>query len=488
MQREHEYPTLTNDNVWRHPACSTNQTRNGTYTSQNGLRFLSSNAKAQNLVNDFFEMFQNPSIKSERLTEVESKQGQPGIEIFFISYHAAIVALHHAATCRLLTQRLHECIPDCILEWVQQSIYIERPLSSSALLLTRAKVMLQATDLSTLQRYQRTRTIGGGMIAILAKQFGSGLVRGTLRGVDCKTVHLILRRASGSYHRMKQVASPYTPRCIHISKQVSESEFKHVKSEMKRRFDDHAPTQLSFASESVSGPVPFHVSEYYANKCIRLMECDGAEQKWAELETKVQRVRRGELTVYDVLFDPSHDYWVYSIHYTYYLAIKNQLEANTRWTNIPPVDNTSKVFKSARSIWHSPYSSNSGIRISKGASRYEQTTQMVHILYAFIRRTERVLSDKFSGVFGYNEKFKYTMLMRLHHLSTVSGDEVSALMMGNFMPFLMTPELHLNIAVTERGFQMDALYVKMSNRLFGKLKKQFKHVIPFRHNGFIART
>jgi hypothetical protein len=217
------------------------------------------------------------------------------------------------------------------------------------------------------------------------------------------------------------------------------------------------------------------------------MECDGAEQKWADLETKVQRVRRGELTVYDVLFDPSYDYWVYSIYYTYYLAVKNQLRANTMWTNILPVDNTSKVFKQAHSVWHSPYSSNSKIRISKDASRYEQTTRMVHILYAFIRRTERVLSDKFAGVFGYNEKFKYTMLMRLHHLSTVSGDEVSALMMGHFMPFLMTPEVHIDIAVTERGFQMDTLYVKMSNRTFGKLKKQFKSVIPFRHNGFISR-
>jgi hypothetical protein len=61
-------------------------------------------------------------------------------------------------------------------------------------------------------------------------------------------------------------------------------------------------------------------------------------------------------------------------------------------------------------------------------------------------------------------------------------------MMGHFMPFLMTPEVHLDIAVTERGFQMDTLYVKMSNRTFGKLKKRFKHIIPFRHNGFIART
>jgi hypothetical protein len=486
MQREHEYQTLTNDNVWRHPSCS-----NGTYKSQNGLRFLSSSAKAQNLVDDFFELFQNPAIKSERLIDVEPNQvqSQTGIEVFFISYHAAVVALHHATACALLTQqRLHECMPDCILEWIQQATCIERPLSLSGLLRTRAKVVAHATHLSALQTYQRTRTIGGGMIAILAKQFGSGPVRGNLQGVNCKAVHLILRRASGSYKRMKRVASPYTPRCVNISKQVSDAEFKHVKSEMKRRFDDHAPTQLSFENEAVSGPVSFHVSEYYANKCIRLMECDHAEQKWAELETKVQRVRRGELTVYDVLFDPSHDYWVYSIHYTYYLAIKKQLEANTRWTNIPPVDTMSKMFKCARSIWHSPYSSNSGIRISKGASRYEQTTQMVHILYAFIRRTERVLSDKFSGVFGYNEKFKYTILMRLHHLSTVSGDEVSALMMGNFMPFLMTPELHLDIAVTERGFQMDTLYLQMSNETFGKLKNQFKHVIPFRHNGFIART
>jgi hypothetical protein len=481
MQFENEHPSLTSDNIWRHPSCS------GTYKSQNGLRFLSSSTKAQNLVNDFFEIFQSQATKSERASIVKTKQSQTST-VFFISYHAAVAALHHATACGLLTQRIHACVSDITLEWMRQAIYIERPLLSSTLLLTRAKVMLQATDLSALQTYQRTRTIGGGMIAILAKQFGSGVIRGNLRGVNCKAVHLILRRASGSYQRMKQLASPYTPRCVNISKQVSDAEFKHVKSEMKRRFDDHAPTQLSFASESVSGPVSFHVSEYYANKCIRLMECDSAEQKWAELETKVQRVRRGELTVYDVLFDPSHDYWVYSIHYTYYLAIKKQLEANTMWTTISPVDTTSKMFKQACSVWHSPYSSQSGIRISKGASRHEQITRMVHIMYVFIRRTERVLSDKFSGVFGYNEGFKNTFLMRLHYFSTVSGDEVSALMMGHFMPFLMTPEVHLDIAVTERGFQMDTLYVKMSNRTFGKLKKRFKHIIPFRHNGFIART
>ena len=469
--------TLTNTNVWRHPSCS-----NSTYTYQNGLRFLSSSANAQNIVNDFIELFQDPAISSER--NVYSHP-QVNFEVFFISYHAAVTALHHASVCGLFKRLYNSSL---VMEWVRQATYIERPLSSSALLVTRAKVMLQATDLSTLQTYQRTRTIGGGMVAILAMHFGSGLVRGNLKGINCKAVHLILRRASGSYQRMKQIASPYTPRCVRAIKRISQSEFNHVNSKMKQRFDDHAPTQLSFASESISGPVSFHVAEFYANQCIRLMECDGAEQKWADLETKVQRVRRGELTVYNVLFDPSHDYWVYSIYHTYYLAVKKLLESNTRWLNIPEVDKTCKTFKQACSVWNSPYSSHSGIKISKNASRHVQTTQMVYILYTFIRRTERVISDRFGGVFGYNEKFKNAFVLRLHNLATVSGDEISALMFGHLFPCLMTPQVHIDIKVTALNFQLDTLYIKMSNKTFGKLKKRFKHVIPFRHNGFIART
>lgn len=477
--------TLTNDNVRRHPSCASNQS--DTYKVQHGLRFLSSSTKAENIAADFFELFQNPDIASERA--IDTRQCS---EVFFISYHAAVTALHHAFVCKSIQSSRIQCSSRHALEWewVRQATSIERPLSLPVLNLAHTKVRLQSTDLSALQIYQRTRLTGaGGMVAILARQFGTGFIRGNIQGVNCKAVHLIIRRASGSYQRMKQVASPYTPRCVFPSKRISSAEYNHIQSEMKRRFDDHAPTQLSFASELISGPLSFHVSEFYANKCIHLIEDEGSKQKWAELETKVQRVRRGELTVYDVLFDPSHNYWVYAIYYTYYFAVKKQLQANTRWTNIPPlVDTTTKIFKQANSVWQSPYSSLSGVKISKSATRYEQTSKMVHILYAFILRTERILSDKFMGVFGLNDKFKNTMLMRFHHLSTVSGDETSTLMMAKFFPCLMTSEIHLDIAVTSRSFQMDTLYVKMSDRKFGKLKKKFKHVIPLRHNGTIART
>lgn len=473
--------TLTSTNVQRHQSCS------GAYKVQHGLRFLSSSTKAENMAADFFELFQNPNIASERAINTHQCS-----EVFFISYHAAVTALNHAFVCKCIQSSRVKCSSSrhaLDWEWVRQATFIERPLPLPSLNLAHAKVMLQSTDLSALQTYQRTRLIGaGGMIAILARHFGTGFIRGRIQGVNCKAVHLIIRRASGSYQRMKQVASPYTPRCVFPSKRISSAEYNNIQSEMKRRFDKNAPTQLSFASELVSGPLSFHISEFYANKCIHLIEGEGSKQKWAELETKIQRVRRGELTVYDVLFDPSHDYWVYSIYYTYYFAIKKQVESNASWINLPDVDTTTKIFKQAGPVWQSPYSSCSGVKISKSATRYEQTSKMVHILYSFILRTERILSDKYIGVFGLNDKFKNTILMRFYHLSTVSGDEISALMMAKFFPCLMTSEIHLDIAVTGRSFQMNTLYVKMSDRKFGKLKKKFKHVIPFRHNGFIART
>ena len=113
---------------------------------------------------------------------------------------------------------------------------------------------------------------------------------------------------------------------------------------------------------------------------------------------------------------------------------------------------------------------------------------MIHTMYAFLLRTQKILSDNFMSVFGLTTMFRNTIIMRFHHLSSVNGDEASALMLGQFIPCLMTPEIHLDINVCARGFQDSHFYVKMSSRPFGKLKKRFKHLIPARHNGVIDRT
>jgi hypothetical protein len=71
--------------------------------------------------------------------------------------------------------------------------------------------------------------------------------------------------------------------------------------------------------------------------------------------------------------------------------------------------------------------------------------------------------------------------------ATEDGSEMVALVFGYFTPYMMTPDIHLDIDVTSKFFQNPMLYVKMSDPIFGQLKKQFSDVIPSRHNGYIAR-
>ena len=79
------------------------------------------------------------------------------------------------------------------------------------------------------------------------------------------------------------------------------------------------------------------------------------------------------------------------------------------------------------------------------------------------------------------------IIERAHGLASKDGSEMSALVFGYFMPYMMTPDIHLDIDVTSKFFQNLMLYVKMSDPIFGKLKKRFRDVIPSRHNGYIAK-
>lgn len=453
-----------------------------------GLRYLSSSAHAKDIVTDFEELFQNRNSAYSGITELRP----PNTNSYYLSYHGAITALHHAHANASIRAAIHNLGKSgsglVVLDYYHEAKYIERPLSSHALTLARTKAMLHATELSELKTYQRTRAVGGAMAAILALKLVSGPVRGNVTGVNCKAFHHILRKASGSYQRMSQIAAPYTDRIVNKFTYISDAECTTIKNEMKRRFDDHAPTKVLYGDESLSGPIEFHVSEFYANRCIRLIECYGAEKKWAELENKLQRVRRGEIKMYQVLLDPSDDYWVYSIFYTFYFALKKQLDANQKWRqNYDEVDTTSNAFNQANPTWTTAYSSGSGISISKSCTRNEQTIKMVHILYTFIIRTQRILSDRFMGVFGLCEKLRNVTIMRMHHLSTEFGDETSALVMGHFIPCIMSPSVHIDIAVDTHIYQNSMFYVKMSDLMFGKLKKKFRKFIPSRHNGYIDR-
>ena len=482
---------VTTKNVWRHPACT-----GGEYVSKNGFRVLSSSAHAANLIEDFSELFCTSASTSAN-TNANAKTPP-----LYISYHAAVAAVHHTMSCTAFFERMN-------MMYLYQHLYqrqgrcISRLLSPDAFIVAMAKVQMQSTELSALRRYQRTRILGGPMIALLAMKLayggGSSNTNGT---VDCRVLHTTMRRALGSENRAIHVARTYIPRAVNFPHYVHVDDVKH---EMKLRYDDQAPI-MTQRSELFNGPSEFHKAEFYANKCIRLIECDDAARKWHDLEEKIQRVRRGEITVYDVLFDPSDNYWAYSIYHTFYCAVKNYIESNTKWLKVQdPSQIAARIAqcggllrwrssmsrlekKECSAVWRSPYSSGSGTAIDANSKSYVQTTQMIHTMYAFLLRTQKILTDKFISVFGFTTKFRNTIIMRFHHLSSVNGDEASALMLGQFIPCLMTPEIHLDINVCTRGFQDRHFYVKMSSRAFGKLKKRFKHVIPARHNGVIDRT
>jgi hypothetical protein len=466
---------VTKKNVWRHPACSTG----GEYVSKNGFRVLSSSAHAANLIEDFTQLVgTNPNTKP----------------LPYISYHAAVAAVQHTMSCAFFESGYHLNAANLIY-YRQAREYIARSLSPDAMVIAMAKVQMQSTELSALRTYQRVRVLGGGsMVTLLAMKLtcGDGTVNpiNGLINCNCKVLHTIMRRSMGSEKRAIHVARPYIPHARNHSHYVSQDVVADAMREMKLRYDDQAPIMTKH-SELFNGPLEFHTAEFYANKCIRLIECDDAARKWLDLEEKIQRVRRGEITVHDVMFDLNDSYWVFAIHHTFYHAVKNTLEANTKWLK---VHDSSQIVARSRShkkecsaVWRSPYSSASGIVIDSNSKSYVQTTQMIHTMYAFLLRTQKILSYKFISVFGFSSMFRNTVLMRFHHLSSNSGDEASALMLGQFIPCLMTPEIHLDINVCARGFQDSNFYIKMSSRAFGKLKKRFKHVIPARHNGVIDR-
>jgi len=465
---------LTNKNVTRHSSC-----RSATTTNY-GLRFDPQSSDAMNVVNDFVERFHTPRSKTETTSNSI-------FIIYCLSYHEAVSAIQHSTGCLVFSKLLRNN-PNAVLYMYRSQPYIQRPLSCEVTGLAYKKVISQSTQLSSLKTYQRTRILGSAMAAILSTKFASGNL-GTRNVINCSVAQHILRRTLGSYSSAVRISKPYVQKCNFQLPRIN-AQLKMVKQEMKRRYDDHAPTGECL-NESIAGPTEFHVSEFYVSKCIHLLEGADAEQKWAYLDEKIQMIRRGELEVNDVLLDPANDYWMYSVFHTYYMAVKRNVDAVMKWRNFPDINDMQKKEKSyqiASSKWQPAYSWDSGIRISKDAPRRIQTIQLLRILYAFLLRTHRILSDRYIEAFGFNEWFKRTVIMRFHELSTASGDEASALMMAHFVPSIMTPQVHLDIMVSDLNFQTDCIYIRMSDPVFGHLKTRFRNIIPSRHNGKIKRV
>jgi len=394
------------------------------------------------------------------------------------------------------------------LQQQQSVIHIQRPLSNDTLAVAHGKARAQVTAISALHPHQRLRTVAGSLIALLAIRLcceRTGIEAIVNQHVnnyrDKHYVHNlhhdglqhILRRSSGSQNRANQIAAPYVEYATNPMRNIPEELQITLKQLMANRFK----TPMAPYPQFIYGSHSFHKAEYYARECLELIgtpETDPASAaRWADLSAKVQSVRRGERTSYDVIADPGphNDYWVYSIKHTFHQAIKSYLDANLEWLNMNDRSSrhaegtaTIRVDNGASLFW--PHSKETQIRIN--ASRVVQTTQMVHAMYRFIIRASCVISPEFVGVFGFNMRFVKAIISRAHHLATKDGDEASALMFGYFLPCLMTPDVHLDIFVGGNIFQHPELYVKMSNPVLGELKKEFRDVIPSRHTGTINRA
>lgn len=391
----------------------------------------------------------------------------------------------------------------------QQSItHIQRPLSDATLAIAHGVARAQVTAISALHPHQRLRTVAGSLIALLAiriccertdieaivnQHINNYRDQHYVHNLHHSGLHHVLRRSSGSQKRANQIAAPYVEYATNPMRNIPEELQITLKQLMAKRFK----TPLAPYPEFIYGSHSFHKAEYYARECLELIGTPDTDPvsaaRWADLSAKVQSVRRGERTSYDVIADPGphNDYWVYSIKHTFHQAIKSYLDANSEWLMMNDRQNrhtegtaTIRVDNGASLFW--PHSKETQIRIN--APRVVQTTQMVHAMYRFIVRASCVISPEFIGVFGFNMRFIKTIISRANYLATYDGDEASALMFGHFLPCLMTPDVHLDIFAGGNIFQHTELYVKMSNPILGELKKEFRDVIPSRHTGTINRA
>jgi hypothetical protein len=386
----------------------------------------------------------------------------------------------------------------------RNSTSIERPLSFEMRTVAHSVAMLQVTPISALQPHHRIRTVAGSLASLLAlhlccektfmlahidQKANSNRKVHNLHFIHHDAVHRILRRASGSQCRADKIAARYTECASDFWLSVPSKKQEQMRKYTETKFAPNIPIP---ENSTLYGPRSFHLAKFFASECLKLIGTTAAtataatEAKWAKLRTDVMRVRRGELTANQVMLDSGceDDYWVYSVYYTFNQAAKYFLEANAQWINrydIPPPSSL-KTRKGQSSHW--PGSQEIGVRMS----RVIQTTLMIRELYRFIIKASPVLSTEFSGVFGYNIHFMKTMVSRAKHIATKDGDEASALIFGHFLPCMMTPDVHLDIYVQGSVFQHPELYVKMSDRVFGQLKKEQRDVIPSRHTGTIERA
>lgn len=384
-------------------------------------------------------------------------------------------------------------------EYKEQAIRdIQRPLMDASLCIAHSVSRIQVTEVSALKTYQRTRvTAFASFAALLAIRFAAekGHTASVATILHYRMIQRILRRATGSMNCAEQISAPYIKHerpheCLPHARRCE------LRAEAERRFDTDNPSGVPLvvrsqrsASQPCSihgGPIEYHTAKYYAEKCLELIGNPDiptvAAARWTELDTQVMRIRRGEITANEVFASPQHNNWIYMIHYTYVIACRQFLTAIDHWRS---VSDKAKSFagpgNQCPTFWR-----NSDIH--KDSPVYVQTVQMVREMYRFIYRTARIISPQYMAVFGFNQRYMNAIIQRTKFLAHNDGDEASALMFGFLMPSMMTPDIHLDILAESHVFQHPDLYVKMSDPVFGPMKKQLRDMIPSRHTGTIDRT
>ena len=394
--------------------------------------------------------------------------------------------LDHSQMRRLI---MHERKENAVL-------HIQRPLSSASLCIAHGVSRMQVTDFSVLKQHQRTcLTAMASLSALVAIRMSAerGHTRSVATMLHHRAIQLILRRATGSHAAADQIAAPYVKYSPKIpTRRGEELRIQELKEKMRVRFDVHCPVPRA-ASRQFAGmnatfrnaPIEFKRAKYYAAKCLELVGNENdpaAAARWAELGVKVQRVRKGEISIHDVFASRDHNNWVYAIHYTYVRAVRDFLTSADRWCNAPYSVNHHAASSASRfPFWEC---SN---EIRTNAPKYVQTVLIVREMYRFIVKTYQLLTPEFMNAFGLPQPYVNRMIIRTKHLAYEDGDEASALMFGFLLPSLMTPDVHLDILVSGRVFQHPDLYVKMSDPVFGSIKKQLRDMIPSRHTGTIDR-
>jgi hypothetical protein len=448
-------------NVKRSPSCS------GNYISENGFR-ISDDSSARNLVADYEAYINNKNI---------------------FEYYYVLAALHHVNICRFVTddriirqfKKITSDNPDNLFfSYHKARYYIQRPLTDATLALVYNNLMTKVTDISRLSSYQYNRIIAGSFSSIIAINLSYNKINNR-HYFNHNVIHHILRRVSGSINRVKKIAAPYTESASYIARNIPTEKHEFIKSIMKEKFKPPF-----FFPESRVGPHFFHKAEYYARECLINLNTD----KWYNLTKMVERVHRGELTPYQVIADPDNDYWVYQIHYTFFWALKNYIDAINRLLknnlnrSTRDTIGTTRIRKNESKYW--PYSK----EIYINDSRDLQTKLISHAMFRFIIQASCVISNKFIGIFGLSIELVKSIISRAKYLSTTGGNgsEAAALVFAHFMPCLMTPKVHLDICVTSNLFQDERLYIRYSNPVLGELKQKFRDVIPARHDGIILRN